>query len=87
MCYEHVRGVMLFIYQLSSSNYALPLGMPFGMSGGHTRRQRQDPTVQHDVLVSLEDIYKGCTKKMKITRHVFVFGEKCGVGCLIALEN
>ncbi|VDM40520.1 unnamed protein product [Toxocara canis] len=46
-------------------------GMPFGMGGGgHARRQRQDPTVQHDVLVSLEDIYKGCTKRMKITRKV-----------------
>lgn len=29
---------------------------------------RQDPTVQHELAVSLEDIYKGCTKKMKITR-------------------
>uniref|UniRef100_A0A0R3RYY0 DnaJ homolog subfamily B member 13 n=1 Tax=Elaeophora elaphi TaxID=1147741 RepID=A0A0R3RYY0_9BILA len=45
------------------------LGMPFGM-GGHARRQRQDPVVQHELLVSLEDIYKGCTKKMKITRKV-----------------
>lgn len=45
-------------------------GMPFGMGGGHSRRQRQDPTVQHELQVSLEDIYKGCTKKMKITRKV-----------------
>uniref|UniRef100_A0A1I8ENP9 J domain-containing protein n=1 Tax=Wuchereria bancrofti TaxID=6293 RepID=A0A1I8ENP9_WUCBA len=44
-------------------------GMPFAM-GGHSRRQRQDPVVQHELLVSLEDIYKGCTKKMKITRKV-----------------
>ncbi|KHN83283.1 DnaJ -like protein subfamily B member 4 [Toxocara canis] len=51
--------------------YDLPRRMPFGMGGGgHARRQRQDPTVQHDVLVSLEDIYKGCTKRMKITRKV-----------------
>lgn len=49
-------------------------GMPFGMSGAtHGRRQRQDPTVQHELLVSLEDIYKGCTKKMKITRFVSIF--------------
>ncbi|MCP9261232.1 DnaJ subfamily B member 4 [Dirofilaria immitis] len=44
-------------------------GMPFGL-GNHPRRQRQDPVVQHELLVSLEDIYKGCTKKMKITRKV-----------------
>jgi len=44
----------------------------FGMPGmGHGRRaQRQDPTVQHELPVSLEDIYKGCTKKMRITRKV-----------------
>lgn len=46
-------------------------GMPFGMGGAaHTRRQRQDPTVQHELQVSLEDVYKGCTKRMKITRKV-----------------
>ena len=41
------------------------------LGAGHHRRQpRQDPTVQHDLAVSLEDIYKGCVKKMKITRYV-----------------
>ncbi|GMS83614.1 hypothetical protein PENTCL1PPCAC_5789, partial [Pristionchus entomophagus] len=40
--------------------------------GGHPaqRRQRQDPTVNHELSVTLEDVYKGCTKKMKITRKV-----------------
>lgn len=38
------------------------------MSGGHVRRQKQDPTVQHELPVSLEDICIGCTKKMKITK-------------------
>lgn len=43
----------------------------FGMhSGGAPRRQKQDPTVQHDLPVSLEDICNGCTKKMKITRKI-----------------
>ncbi|GMT14298.1 hypothetical protein PFISCL1PPCAC_5595, partial [Pristionchus fissidentatus] len=38
---------------------------------GHPgQRKRQDPTVQHELAVSLEDIHKGCTKKMKITRKV-----------------
>jgi len=48
------------------------MGMHFGpgmMGGGHPRR-RQDPPVVHELLVSLEDIYKGATKKMKITRKV-----------------
>jgi DnaJ family protein B protein 5 len=41
-----------------------------GMGGSGGRRQKQDPTVQHELLVPLEDIYKGCTKKMRITRKV-----------------
>jgi DnaJ-class molecular chaperone len=41
-----------------------------GGGGGHARRQKQDPTVQHDLPVSLEDICNGCTKKMKITRKI-----------------
>uniref|UniRef100_A0AC34FN02 J domain-containing protein n=1 Tax=Panagrolaimus sp. ES5 TaxID=591445 RepID=A0AC34FN02_9BILA len=41
-----------------------------GMSGAGGRRQKQDATVQHELLVPLEDIYKGCTKKMRITRKV-----------------
>lgn len=47
----------------------------FGMSGGHSgmgmpRRKQQDSAVVRDLQVSLEDIYKGCTKKLKITRKV-----------------
>lgn len=61
--------LVLFTFRSFLFLHFLFLGMPFGM-GGHTRRQRQDPVVHHELLVSLEDIYKGCTKKMKITRHV-----------------
>jgi len=42
-----------------------------GMHQGFPKRnKRQDPPVVHDLLVSLEDIYRGTTKKMKITRKV-----------------
>lgn len=37
------------------------------MNGG-ARRQQKDATVHHDLPVSLEDICKGTTKKMKITK-------------------
>lgn len=30
----------------------------------------QDPAIEHDLYVSLEELLKGCTKKMKITRKV-----------------
>lgn len=42
------------------------------MNAGSPRKSRakQDPAVEHQLLVSLEEILKGCTKKMKITRKV-----------------
>ncbi|XP_018327059.1 dnaJ protein homolog 1 [Agrilus planipennis] len=33
-------------------------------------KDKQDPPIEHDLYVSLEDITKGCTKKMKISRKV-----------------
>jgi len=38
--------------------------------GQHTKEKIQDPPVEHDLNVALEDILKGCTKKMKISRRV-----------------
>jgi len=42
--------------------------------GGSPNKTRdfhqQDTAVEHDLYVGLEDIYKGCTKKMKISRNV-----------------
>lgn len=46
---------------------------PFGGLGGFRRsrsQRRQDPAVTRDVLVSLEDVLQGASKKMKITRKV-----------------
>lgn len=33
----------------------------------------QDPPIEHDLYVSLDDIVKGCVKKMKISRRVLQF--------------
>lgn len=52
---------------------------PFAMFGGGggqrsfssmSGQKRQDPTVTYDLAVSLEDIFRGITKKMKITKKV-----------------
>lgn len=46
---------------------------PFGqqsMFGGGPRQKRQDPAIVRELLVSLEDILTGTTKKLKITRKV-----------------
>ena len=42
-----------------------------GPSGGFGAQQgRQDPPIERTVDLSLEDLYSGCTKKMKISRKV-----------------
>lgn len=54
-------------------------GMPGGFipqgHGGHKRKQSsqkvQDATIEKEVYVSLEDLVKGCEKRMKITRKVY----------------
>lgn len=46
-------------------------GFSRGFGGGQAPRpKKQDKAIQHDLQVSLEDIFKGTTKKMKITRKV-----------------
>ncbi|KPP67269.1 dnaJsubfamily B member 5-like [Scleropages formosus] len=35
----------------------------------HGRRKVQDPPVVHELRVSLEEVFHGCTKRMKITRR------------------
>lgn len=43
----------------------------FNVPNSPQRKERtQDPAVEHDLYVTLEDIEKGCTKKMKISRTV-----------------
>lgn len=37
---------------------------------GTSKKMRQDPPIERDLPVSLEDVLNGCTKKMKITRRV-----------------
>lgn len=44
----------------------------FGLGGGrHFGRmeKKQDPPVTYDLCVSLEEVFSGCTKKMKISRR------------------
>lgn len=42
----------------------------FHGSPNRGKERVQDPPIEHDLYVSLEDITKGCTKKMKISRKV-----------------
>ena len=41
------------------------------LGGLHCRSQpKQDPAVERELLVTLEEVYNGCIKKMKIARKV-----------------
>lgn len=43
----------------------------FNVNGLSNRKDKsQDPAIEHDLYVTLEDITKGCVKKMKISRRV-----------------
>lgn len=45
------------------------MGGPFGSKSSGP--PRQDPPVEHTLNLNLEELYSGCTKKMKISRRVF----------------
>jgi len=55
---------------LPSQQASLPIvgGMP-GMNGKGAG-PRQDPPIEHALPCTLEEIYKGTTKRMKISRNV-----------------
>lgn len=45
--------------------------MGSGFGGLHGRgAKKQDPAVERELVLSLEEIFHGCTKKMKISRRV-----------------
>ncbi|GAB6027861.1 hypothetical protein CHUAL_002079 [Chamberlinius hualienensis] len=55
----------------SHSFHAPGMHGPGGVGHGYTPKEKvQDPAVEHDLYVTLEDIFRGCTKKMKIVRRV-----------------
>jgi DnaJ-class molecular chaperone len=64
------------MFRFTSSSFGGPGGPGSNihqqMSGGQTatKKKSQDPPIYHDLLVSLEDIATGTTKKMKISRKV-----------------
>ena len=55
------------------SNGFMDFRSTFGSGGslfGGGGMEKQDPPVEHPLNLSLEDLYTGCTKKMKISRKV-----------------
>jgi len=45
--------------------------MSSGFGGLHGRgAKKQDPAIERELVLSLEEVFHGCTKKMKISRRV-----------------
>ena len=44
--------------------------MPFSHTMGSSRRMKKDPAIEKDLAVSIEELYFGCTKKLRITKRV-----------------
>lgn len=67
--YSHING--MFGNQARGPGVAFR-SQSFNVHNQQPNRKRgqQDPPIEHDLYVSLEDIDKGCTKKMKISRMV-----------------
>lgn len=57
------------MFRFNSSSFGGPGGPGPGMQMG-AKKKTQDPPIYHDLMVSLEDIATGTTKKMKISRKV-----------------
>lgn len=60
-----------------TNGFARMNGFPGGVffsSGGNptgpSKKMRQDPPIERDLPISLEEVLHGCTKKMKITRRI-----------------
>jgi len=48
--------------------------MHMGFGGLHGRgAKKQDPSIERELALSLEEVFHGCTKKMKISRRVSTF--------------
>ena len=73
-------GGVIFDEEMETDEHGGPFGGrpgAFRSQSFHTgpppkqqRQGRQDPAVEHDLYVALEDIARGCAKKMKISRKV-----------------
>eukprot|EP00033_Pygsuia_biforma_P002401 GCRY01002659.1.p1 GENE.GCRY01002659.1~~GCRY01002659.1.p1 ORF type:complete len:342 (-),score=35.24 GCRY01002659.1:238-1263(-) len=47
-----------------------PMGGMGGMGRGKPRQKRKNDDVVHEINLSLEELYTGCTKKLKVTRKL-----------------
>jgi len=63
-------GSPFFQFQQSSGHDDMEVDDAFGRYGQASRQKKQDPAIVRELLVSLEEILNGTSKKLKITRKV-----------------
>ena len=64
-----IHVFLLFFFSEFYDRVDGDLSMSFG--GLHGRgSKKQDPPIERDLYLSLEEVFHGCTKKMKISRRV-----------------
>lgn len=83
LLYQHphhlsVKTLIMSIFTLDAAFLAIAefydrvdgdLSMGFGGLAGRGAK-KQDTPIERDLFLSLEEVYHGCTKKMKISRRV-----------------
>ncbi|OWM65343.1 dnaJ homolog subfamily B member 1-like [Punica granatum] len=75
------RGFRDGFYRASNS------GASSSASSGATGEMRKGPPVENVLPCSLEELYRGGTRKMKISRMVFdTFGKQCNVEEILTIE-
>ena len=59
-----------------------------GFGGIHGRgRRKQDPPIERELYLTLEEVYKGCVKKMKISRRVCQYSHNNNFSPLVNKTN
>ena len=65
------RNVEVIPYLIPVSELFDSYDPEIGFGGIHGRgRRKQDPPIERELYLTLEEVFKGCVKKMKISRRV-----------------
>lgn len=62
---------LLYSTELFISDEATGTYPKFGGLKGRSQ-PKQDPPVERDLMLTLEEVYNGCIKKMEISRKVYI---------------
>ena len=75
-------NILIFVLELFDS-----YDPEVGFGGIHGRgRRKQDPPIERELYLTLEEVFKGCVKKMKISRRVRtknVLQYACYTNCMV----